>query len=90
MNLNYFELLGANYCINITAATKNDPEAVLIRAVEPVKGVEIIRSMRKTASKKIEDLTNGPGKAGNSLGIDLSWNGFDLRKGEKIYLVDND
>lgn len=43
-----FSIYGHNYCMNITAATKNDPEAVLIRAVEPIEGIELVRTMRKT------------------------------------------
>ena len=43
-----YSIYGQNYCLNITAATKDDPEAVLIRAVEPLDGLEIVRSLRKT------------------------------------------
>lgn len=78
-----------NNCINITAKDKDHPEAVLIRAVEPIEGLEIVRSLRVTKCKRVHDLTNGPGKVGTALGIDKSHNGFDLTVGKGCYLVDD-
>ena len=57
-----FLIYGMYSCLNVVANEKDKPEAVLIRAVEPINGLEIIRKNRDIKSKKIEDLTNGPGK----------------------------
>lgn len=78
-----------NNCINITAGTKDQPEAVLIRAVEPIEGGEIVKVLRKTACKRVIDFTNGPGKSGMALGINKTHNGFDLTKGEECYLIES-
>lgn len=59
-----------NICLNVVAGLEGEPEAVLIRAVQPIAGIDLVQSMRDIKSKKIEDLTNGPGKVGQGLGID--------------------
>mmetsp|Transcript_44477 Transcript_44477/g.68089 ORF Transcript_44477/g.68089 Transcript_44477/m.68089 type:complete len:129 (-) Transcript_44477:187-573(-) len=61
-HLYVYSIYGSNCCMNITASDKNKPEATLIRAVEPIEGIELIKENRKINSKKIKDLTNGPGK----------------------------
>lgn len=82
-------IYGIYHCFNIVTAEEDDPHAVLIRAVEPVKGLELIRNNRKIKSKKIEDLTNGPGKLSQALKIDRSLDGVDLIKSNKLYLIDD-
>lgn len=51
-HLYVFSIYGSNYCLNIVAGTETQPEAVLLRAVEPIEGLEYIRENRKTAVKK--------------------------------------
>ncbi|MEO8852913.1 MAG: DNA-3-methyladenine glycosylase, partial [Ginsengibacter sp.] len=62
--------------------------AVLIRAVEPVEGIEI---MMERTGKKISDktITRGPGNAGKSLGVYKHHSGLYLLN-EEIYLLDNE
>lgn len=83
-------IYGIYYCFNIVTAEENNPHAVLIRAVEPIQGLEIIRENRKIKSKKIEELTNGPGKLSQALKIDKNLDGCDLVKSNKLYLLDNE
>lgn len=83
-------IYGMYYCFNIVTAEENNPHAVLIRAVEPLQGLEIIKENRKIKSKKIEELTNGPGKLSQALQIDKSLNGCDLVKSNKLYLLNNE
>lgn len=72
-----------NICLNVVAGLEGEPEAVLIRAVQPIEGLPIVRSLRDIKSNKIEDLTNGPGKVGQALGIDKEkMNGIDLSEGD--------
>ena len=83
-------IYGMYYCFNIVTAAEDNPHAVLIRAVETVKGLELIKENRKIKSKKIEELTNGPGKLSQALKIDKSFNGCDLVKSNKLYLIENE
>lgn len=74
----YF-IYGMYWCINVTAREKGIAEAVLIRALEPRQGIELMRSRRRIApGKRDVELTNGPGKLCAALGIDGSLYGADL------------
>lgn len=77
---------GFHYCANFVTQPKGKPEAVLIRALEPLEGIDIMmRNRNKTHDR---DLCSGPGKLTQALGIDLSLNGADLLS-EKIYVIDD-
>ncbi len=67
---------GVHHCFNVVCQPSGIGEAVLIRALEPLMGLEIMESNRKGVAK--EQLTNGPGKLCQALGIDLRLNGHDL------------
>ena len=75
----YF-IYGMYYCLNLVTEQNGYPAAVLIRAGEPLNGIEVMRSLRKKA-KKDTDLTSGPGKLCMALGIDRGLNGADLCDG---------
>jgi DNA-3-methyladenine glycosylase len=71
-----------NICLNVVAGLEGQPEAVLIRAVQPVVGLDLMRNIRKIKSNKLEDMCNGPGKVGQSLAIVKdTMNGIDLTQG---------
>ncbi|MDD3693833.1 MAG: DNA-3-methyladenine glycosylase [Candidatus Pacebacteria bacterium] len=70
---------GMHYCCNVVASSSGYGAGVLIRAVEPVEGIEIIQKLRKN-KMPIKNLTNGPGKLCQGLGIDKKFNGHDLRE----------
>jgi len=78
---------GMHRMFNIVTNKKDIPDAVLIRAVEPVKGTDI---MSKRTGKNITDktLTRGPGNVGKALGIDKHHSGL-LLLDEEIYLLDD-
>jgi DNA-3-methyladenine glycosylase len=71
----YF-IYGVYWCVNAVCRPKGIAEAVLIRAVEPITGVELMRKHRPVAHDK--QLTNGPGKLCTALGIDRALDGADL------------
>jgi DNA-3-methyladenine glycosylase len=73
----YF-VYGMHWCVNVVAAAPEVPEAVLIRAIEPVLGLEIMRS-RRGARVHDQALGRGPGNLTRALGVDRSSNGADLR-----------
>lgn len=77
-------IYGMYWCLNFTSDQDN-AGAVLIRAVEPLVGIEIMKKNRKT--EKITNLCSGPGKLCAALGIDKRYNG--LKFGKEIKLLDD-
>ncbi len=79
-----FFIYGMYYQFNIVVGEKDVPHAILIRGVEPLENIEIMRERR---GKKMPDknLTSGPGKLCIALDIDKSFNNADLT-GDKIWL----
>jgi DNA-3-methyladenine glycosylase len=69
---------GMHYCCNIVVGHEGEGAAVLIRAVEPLAGDEILQ--RRRGGKTGIELTNGPAKTCQALGIDRAMNGHDLRE----------
>ena len=47
-----YMIYGMNFCLNVVAAEKDDPQAVLIRALEPVEGIDLIKENRKGIVKE--------------------------------------
>lgn len=83
----YF-IYGSSWCLNIVTGMQDTPEAVLIRAVEPVAGLDHIRENREIKSKKKEDLCNGPGKLCKALALSGDFNGYDLIGGNDLYITE--
>ena len=81
-------IYGMYNCLNVVCSDKGIPEAVLIRAVEPIMGIEHMKEFRNIKSKKPEDLTNGPGKLCQAMHIDRGLDGYDLVKGSELYIID--
>jgi len=73
----YF-IYGMYWCLNFTTRDAGIPEAVLIRALQPVEGMDLMRRRRPAVGKRAADLTNGPGKLCLAMGIDGSLYGEDL------------
>lgn len=71
----YF-VYGMHHCFNVVTRQKDVPEAVLIRALEPVEGIPWMKKFRKVDSLK--NLTNGPGKLAQALKITRDLNGTPL------------
>ena len=78
---------GMHHLFNVVTNKKNIPDAVLLRAIEPLDGIEF---MLKRTGKKILDntLTRGPGNAGKALGILKDHSGIDLQE-NNIYILDD-
>ena len=74
----YF-IYGLYYCFNVTAGNvPGKPEAVLIRALEPVTGQDIMEKRRSLLKAKLVNLTNGPSKLCIAMGISKQQNKLDL------------
>lgn len=82
-----FLIYGMYECFNVTAGREGDPQAVLIRGVEPLENKNLMWEKRKV--KKEKDISNGPGKLTKALGITREDNGADLTEGENLWLEDD-
>jgi len=78
----YF-IYGMYECLNIVAEPAGHAGCVLVRAVEPVAGIEIMQRRRPRA-RRLEDLASGPGKLTLALDITRSHNGADLTRGALV------
>jgi len=84
---------GAHHCCNVVTGKKGQGTAVLIRAIEPLSGIEAMiknRFGRKLKNDKEKfNLTSGPGKTCQAFGINRSHSGIDLT-GDKIFILDTE
>lgn len=71
-----FMIYGMYSCMNVVTNKENLGEAVLIRALEPIDGIELMKKRRNT--EKTKNLTNGPGKLCKALDITKELSGTDL------------
>jgi DNA-3-methyladenine glycosylase len=79
----YF-IYGMHHCFNIVTAREGYPAAVLVRALEPVSGIEAMRRRRK--GRRDTELTNGPAKLCYALNVDRELDGADLVAGSELWL----
>ncbi|MBA5851442.1 DNA-3-methyladenine glycosylase [Clostridium sp. cel8] len=88
-----FMIYGMYNCFNITTEDKNIPNAILVRALEPIDNLDIMsfnrfnKSYNELSKKQKINLTNGPGKLCKALEIDRRLNNCDLCKNE-LYILD--
>jgi DNA-3-methyladenine glycosylase len=88
-------IYGMYHCMNIVAAEIDIPHAVLIRALEPVEGMEVMAQLRykknylQCSKREIVGLSNGPGKLCQAMNITRNENGLDLVS-SKLFLMGND
>jgi DNA-3-methyladenine glycosylase len=78
----YF-VYGMYFQFNVVTGPPDHPHAILIRAIEPVEGIETMRKRR--GEMKDPNLTSGPGKLTIAMSIDRGLNGEDLR-GDKVWI----
>ena len=81
---------GMHYCCNVVTGREGEGNAVLLRAMEPLEGIDTMMRNRFGESKKdLRNLTNGPAKICRAFGIDSKDNGVDLL-GDDIYILDGE
>jgi len=86
-----FQLHGYNYCLNVVTEKEKKPQAVLIRGLEPSKGIELMARRRNIDLSngnmfKLKNLTNGPSKLCQAFDINTSINEIDLC-GDELFIT---
>jgi DNA-3-methyladenine glycosylase len=78
---------GMHHLFNVVSNKKNIPDVVLIRAVAPLQGIDIM--LQRTGKLKLDNtLTKGPGNTGKALGISKHHSGLNLT-GNEIFICDD-
>ncbi len=77
-----YKVYGMHYCVNVTT-NEGGVGAVLIRAVEPIKGISKMQERRGSTNPRM--LTNGPGKLCQAFGITTAENGLPISKNFGVY-----
>ena len=80
----YF-IYGTSYMLNVSAEEPGVGAAVLLRALEPLEGIEVMKRLRNT--DKLRDLARGPGRLAAALKIDRSLDGVDLCADGPLWLA---
>ncbi|NGP52021.1 DNA-3-methyladenine glycosylase [Thioalkalivibrio sp. XN8] len=85
----YF-IYGMHYCMNVVARRPGAPEAVLLRGLEPLEGLEFMRARRagRIPAVRLEprDLCSGPARLAQALAIDRALDHADLVTGEALFI----
>lgn len=80
---------GNHYCLNIVAKEDSTPAgAVLIRAIEPLEGINLMYRLRET--NDLYNLTSGPGKLTKALNVTKKQNGTDVTKKGEMYILNGE
>jgi DNA-3-methyladenine glycosylase len=83
---------GMHWLLNVVTEAEGFPAAVLLRALQPVEGIEKMRALRqaKGRPRTDRDLTSGPARLTQALGIEKTFNGADLVRGGQLWLESGD
>ena len=81
----YIYSIHARYCLNAVTESKDTGSAVLIRAVEPIEGIDIM--MVRRGGRSLRELTRGPARLCEAFAIDRLLDGWDLTKGEQLWIA---
>jgi DNA-3-methyladenine glycosylase len=81
----YIYAMHRYHCLNVVTEGEGIPSAVLLRAVEPLQGIEVMCQRRRTA--RYVDLTSGPGKLCQAFAIDRSLDRWALIQGQRLWLA---
>jgi DNA-3-methyladenine glycosylase len=75
---------GMHWMLNVVTERVGYPAAVLIRALEPLEGIDVMRRLRGSVADR--DLARGPARLCQALAIDRAWNGTDLVRGDGLFI----
>lgn len=71
---------GMHHAMNVVAQKPGTAEGVLLRALEPIEGIEVMAELRGVGAHSLRQLASGPGKLTQAMAIDLGIDGHDLSK----------
>lgn len=80
----YVYPIHAKWCFNVVTEREGKPSAVLIRAIEPLLGIDAMFTRRR--AEAFRDLARGPARLCQAMGIDRAVNGIDLTRGEGVWI----
>jgi DNA-3-methyladenine glycosylase len=82
----YVYPIHARYCFNVVTEPAGVASAVLIRAIEPVEGLELMR--RRRGREALREVASGPARLCEALAIERPLDGWDLTLGERLWITD--
>lgn len=82
-----YHIYGTHHCLNVITLPSGKAGCVLVRAVEPIFGIEEMANCRGISPERLYDLCSGPGKLCQAMGIDVGYNGCDLRVSNLLILA---
>lgn len=80
-----YKIYGTSFCVNVTSEREDEGAAVLVRALEPLEGLELMEGRRGTA--RANDLCRGPGRLCQALAIDCELDGVDLLHSRTLWIA---
>ena len=81
-----YKIYGTSFCFNVTSEAETKGAAVLVRALEPLEGIDTMIRRRRTTS--LRDLCRGPGRLCQALDLDRRYDGVDLIRGSELWLAE--
>ena len=79
-------IYGMHHCLNVVTEREGCPAAELIRAVEPLEGIEVMRAQR--GGRPDEQLASGPGRLCQALGVDRRFDGADMCVSDALLFIE--
>lgn len=83
----YVYMIHHRWCLNAVTEPEGIPSAILIRAVEPLDGLDLMHQRRRTDI--VRDLARGPARLCEALAIDRTYDGWDLTAGRELWIADD-
>lgn len=89
----YVYAIHSRWCLNVVTGSEGVASAVLVRAIEPLEGIDLMqqrRSVRRRAEERacvVRDLARGPARLCEALGIDRALDGWDLTRGRLLWIA---
>jgi DNA-3-methyladenine glycosylase len=80
----YVYTIHTRWLLNAVTEPEGTPSAILIRAIQPLVGIDLMQQRRRT--DVVRDLARGPGRLCEALAIDRTYDGWDLSRGEELWI----
>jgi DNA-3-methyladenine glycosylase len=83
----YVYMIHSRWCLNAVTEPEGVPSAILIRAIEPLEGLDLMHERRRT--RIVRDLARGPARLCEALAINRAYNSWDLTAGHELWIADD-